>query len=78
MIVAGGERSISSRVDVFNGTHWKKFQNGLIDSRHATGLAVDCVCNQIYIAAGSAWDGGVPINTTEIYFPGGTEVACLA
>jgi hypothetical protein len=78
LIVSGGERSISSRVDVFNGTHWKKFQNGLIDSRHATGLAVDCVCNQIYMAAGSASDGGYPISTTEIYFPGGTDVACLA
>jgi hypothetical protein len=78
MIVAGGERSISSRVYVFNGTHWEKFQNDFIDSRHGTGLAVDCVCNLIYMAAGSGSDGGAPINTTEIYFPGGTEVACLA
>lgn len=78
MIVAGGERQISSSVYAFNGTNWEKFQNGLVDSRHATGLAVDCVCNAIYIAAGSSQDGGVPISTTEIYFPGGKDVACAA
>ena len=50
LIVAGGERSISSRVDVFDGQNWQTFTNGLNDSRHGTGLAVDCVRNRIYIA----------------------------
>jgi hypothetical protein len=76
LVVAGGERGISSRVDAFDGTRWVTFQNGLVDSRHATGLAIDCVCNLIYIAAGSTSNGGAPINTLEIYYPGGSEVAC--
>lgn len=65
LLVAGGERSTSSRVDAFNGTHWQRFQYGLDDSRHASGLAVDCICNLLCIAAGSGSNGGAPISTTE-------------
>ena len=49
LIVAGGERSISSQVDVFDGQNWQTFTNGLNDSRHGTGLAIDCERNRIYI-----------------------------
>lgn len=69
LIVAGGERDISSRVDVFDGTNWETFTNGLIDSRHGTGLAVDCQRNLIYIASGSPKDGGGTTTSMEIYTP---------
>jgi hypothetical protein len=70
MIVAGGERIISNRVDVFDGSTWQTFQNGLIDSRHGTGLAVDCVRNLIYLASGGSENGGGRVSTSlEIYAP---------
>jgi hypothetical protein len=65
LIGAGGERGISSH---FDRVRWTTFQNGLVVSCHATGLAIDCFCNLMYIAAGSTSNGGSPINTLEIYF----------
>jgi hypothetical protein len=69
LIVAGGEGNISSRVDVFNGSTWQTFTNGLIDSRHGSGLAFDCVRNLIYIASGSPNGGGGQTKSMEIYTP---------
>jgi hypothetical protein len=69
LIVAGGERSISSRVDVFDGTRWQTFTNGLVDSRHGTGLGVDCTRNRIYIASGAPNNGGGQALSLEIYTP---------
>jgi hypothetical protein len=69
LIVAGGERSISGRVDIFDGTNWQTFANGLNDSRHGTGLAVDCIRNKIYIASGAPNNGGGQTTSLEIYTP---------
>ena len=78
-MVAGGEGSGKAwdRVDVFDGTSWTTIDN-LVRGRHGSGLAVDCVCNQIYIASGAAAQGGGPeIKSVETYFPGGIDVPCL-
>lgn len=61
MILAGGERQLEDRVDVFGGQNWETFTNGLNVARHGSGLAVDCVGNKIYIASGSPNGGGVVI-----------------
>jgi hypothetical protein len=80
LIVAGGEGNSSTfdRVDVFNGTTWNTIDN-LVVARHGTGLAVDCVCNQIHIASGSASAGsGLEIQSVETYFPNGIDTPCRA
>jgi hypothetical protein len=74
LMVAGGEGfgQAWSNVDVFDGTSWKSLK-GLQRARHGSGLAVSCICNEIYIASGSGSQGGSPeLTTTERYLPVGS------
>jgi len=78
LMVAGGEGfgKAWDQVDVFDGTAWETVES-LQTARHGTGLAVDCACNQIYIASGSGDQGGSPeLMSTETYFPGGVDASC--
>lgn len=79
LMVAGGEWSGSlprSNVVVFDGQNWLSIAS-LTVARHGTGLAVDCVCNQIYIAAGAGSRGGRnEIASVETYFPNGVDEPC--
>jgi N-acetylneuraminic acid mutarotase len=80
LIIAGGEASGKawSNVDVFDGSTWTTLSSMNI-GRHGSGLAVDCVCNAIYIASGSAGFGGGPeITSVETYFPDGADISCQA
>jgi hypothetical protein len=79
LMVAGGEgfKKAWSNVDVFDGTSWTAVDS-LNRGRHSTGLAVDCICNQITIASGSARQGNLEIRSVETYFPNGVDVPCLA
>jgi len=71
LIIAGGESDLTNRVDVFDGTTWETFDNGLNQARHGSGLAIDCQRNLIYIASGSPKNRGGNTNSLEIYFPDG-------
>jgi large repetitive protein len=74
LMVAGGEGfgQAWSNVDVFDGTSWTSL-NGLFIPRHGSGLAVSCICNEIYIASGCGAQGGSPeLTTTERYLPVGS------
>ena len=80
LMIAGGEGGGKAwkNVDVFDGTTWTSIAD-LNVGRHGSGLAVDCVCNQIHIASGAAGQGGGPeIKSIETYFPDGVDEACLA
>lgn len=81
LMIAGGEGygKAWSRVDVFNGLSWTTVGN-LSVARHGSGLAVDCVCNQIHIAGGASSQGGKTNETRSIetFFPGGVDAACSA
>jgi N-acetylneuraminic acid mutarotase len=85
LIVAGGETwsdeqggaKAWANVDVFDGTSWTSLAS-LKDSRHGTGLAVDCECNQITIASGSGKNGGgLELKSVETWFPNGAEKQCV-
>jgi N-acetylneuraminic acid mutarotase len=78
LMVAGGEGGGRAwdNVDVFDGKSWTSIAN-LQRGRHGSGLAVDCVCNQIHVASGAADQGGGPeIRSIETWFPGGANVPC--
>lgn len=80
LIVAGGEDFGAgvalNKVHIFDGSSWEEIDN-LNVQRHGSGLAVDCVCNQIHIASGSSSGGGSPeITSLETYFPTGEDVPC--
>lgn len=79
MMIAGGEGSgdAYSRVDVFNGSSWKKGPS-LREKRHGSGLAVaKCTCGQIFIPSGSGSQGGSPeLFSTERFVPAGKPVKC--
>lgn len=78
LMVAGGEgyHEAWNQVDVFDGTSWQTV-GSLQVARHGTGLAVDCSCNQIYVASGAGAQGGFPLlDSTETYFPTGVDVSC--
>lgn len=79
LLVAGGEGGgIWDRVDAFDGKVWRKWDS-LNIARHGTGLAVDCVCDAIYIASGSAGQGGGPeVPSVETFFPEGVDTPCNA
>jgi hypothetical protein len=80
LMVAGGEGfgKAWSNVAVFNGTTWTTVDN-LNIGRHGTGLAVDCTCQQIHIAAGSIVQGGkTETKSIETYFMNGVDTPCLA
>lgn len=79
LLIAGGEGSGKAwdNFDVFDGTSWTKLDN-LNIGRHGTGLAVNCACNQIYIASGAASQGGGPeIRSVETFFLGGKDEPCV-
>lgn len=79
MMVAGGEGDdrAYNRVDVFDGTLWKKAPF-LIEGRHSSGLAVaKCSCGHIFIPSGSGNIGGGPeLSTTELYIPFKAKPQC--
>ena len=85
LMVAGGEggsKTISkeawANVDVFDGTTWTSIDS-LNIGRHGSGLAVDCNCNQIYIASGARTLGGrSEVTSVETLFPNGVDVPCTA
>lgn len=80
LLVAGGEGGGKAwnEVHAFDGSQWTALPP-LNVGRHGSGLAVDCVCDQIIIASGAASQGGGPeITSVEIYFPDGQESECLA
>jgi N-acetylneuraminic acid mutarotase len=80
LMVAGGEGfgKAWSNVDVFNGTSWTTLDN-LNIARHGTGLAVDCICQQIHIAGGAIVQGGKnETRSVETYFLNGIDAPCLA
>jgi hypothetical protein len=79
LMIAGGEGfgKAWSNVDVFDGTTWTAVDS-LNVARHGSGLAVDCICNQITIASGSSKQGNREIKSVETYFPNGVDTPCLA
>ena len=80
LIVAGGEggskaskKEAWANVDVFDGKSWVSIDS-LNHPRHGSGLAVDCFCNQIYIAGGASTQGGRDETTSvETLFPKGID-----
>ena len=81
LMVAGGEGfgKAWKNVDVFDGKNWTSIAP-LNLQRHGSGLAVDCICNQIYIASGSTSQGSAVTETrsVETFFPGGVDARCPA
>lgn len=80
MMVAGGEGKrlkALGRVDVFNGSRWRRIPN-LAFGRHGTGLAVSrCACGQIFIAGGQGRQADrQPLDSTEVYLSNGMNVIC--
>jgi len=79
LMVAGGEGGGKAwdNVDIFDGNSWTSIAD-LNVGRHGSGLAVDCVCNQVHIASGAASQGGGnnEIKSVETWFPGGVDVPC--
>lgn len=64
-----------SNVDIFDGSVWTTGPS-LNQSRHATGLAISCSCNQVHIASGSIAQGATLTATTETLFAQGIKVPC--
>ena len=85
LVVAGGEggskttsKETWTNIDVFDGTTWTSMPS-LNVGRHGTGLAIDCICQQIYIASGARTLGGrFEIRSVETLFPNGVDVPCPA
>lgn len=78
LMIAGGEGNGQAydNVDVFDGSSWTPIDS-LVRSRHGSGLAFNCPCDQIYIASGSGNAGGTPeLFSVETYFSNGTDTAC--
>jgi hypothetical protein len=79
LIIAGGEGfgRAYSNVDIFDGKAWTSIDN-LNIGRHGSGLAVDCICEQIHIASGARTQGGSQeIKSVETLFANGVDVPCL-
>lgn len=63
-------------VEAFDGKSWSTMDS-LNVGRHSTGLAVDCLCDTLTIASGSAVSfGGPEIRSVEMYFPLGYDTPC--
>lgn len=78
LLVAGGEGDGKAydEVHAFDGNEWTQLAS-LSVGRHGSGLAVDCVCNQIIAASGATSEGGSQeTKSVEIYFPDGEEILC--
>lgn len=83
LIVSGGEGESTGQtwpnVEVFDGAtlSWTRLDD-LNRARFGHGMAIDCGCNQIYVAAGSAsWFVDVLVSV-ETYFPNGVDEPCSA
>lgn len=82
LIVSGGEALGRTwpNVDVFDGVSWTPLED-LVRSRFGHGMAIDCACNQMYVAAGAPtlpvllFDMLVSVET---YFPDGDDRRCSA
>jgi N-acetylneuraminic acid mutarotase len=61
LLMAGGEGSDQAwkNFEMLDGTIWTRLVD-LNIARHGSGLAVDCICNQIYIASGAGNQGSGP------------------
>lgn len=85
LMVAGGEggskapkKEAWSRVDIFDGKSWVSVDS-MNKPRHGSGLAVDCICNQIHIAGGATTQGGhYETAALETLFPKGIDSPCRA
>ena len=78
LLVAGGEGNgqIWNNFDVFDGTSWTTLDDMRV-GRHGSGLAVDCLCNQIHVASGGAAPGCCPeIRSLETFFLTGHDTQC--
>ena len=78
LMIAGGEGFGKAwpNVDVFDGTTWTSIAK-LNVQRHGSGLAVDCLCQQITVASGSNKQAsGGEMRSVETFFPGGVNVPC--
>lgn len=79
LVVAGGEGNNQAYADVhaFDGVSWVPIDS-LVVQRHGSGLAVDCVCNEIHIASGARTQGGSnEIASLETYFSDGIDNGVL-
>ena len=83
LLIAGGEvRGVGvgaiNSFNAFDGQEWVQLPK-MNQPRHGSGLAVDCVCNAIYIASGNGRaGGGMELLQVETFYPGGVEVPCNA
>jgi hypothetical protein len=69
LLMAGGEAlgKAYKNFDMFDGTNWTRLAD-LNFAVHGTGLAVDCVCNAIYIASGNGKAGsGMELASVETF-----------
>jgi Kelch motif len=78
LMIAGGEGSgvAFDTVEIFDGQTWKTL-NPLTTTRHGTGIARDCHCNQLHIASGAQKAGSDPeLKSIETFFPDGVDTRC--
>lgn len=67
LAIAGGERPGEPVVEVFDGESWTTMTD-VNNKRHGSSLAVDCLRNKIYLAAGTLQGGSQDnLDTMEIY-----------
>jgi large repetitive protein len=83
LIIAGGEQWTPSpgalkRVDVFDGKNWIRMAD-MKQTRHGSGLAVDCECQAIYVASGNLFaGGGRELPTMETFHSNGVKSHCFS
>ena len=78
LLVAGGEGNGQTwaNFEAFDGKTWTSLEDINIP-RHGTGLAVDCLCNQIHMASGAASPGShEELTSLETFFLAGEETVC--
>jgi len=66
LVVIGGEGGGGTfrEVEVFDGSSWTSLPS-IVRKRHGTGLAVNCDCNEWYIAGGAGKQGARPLLTRD-------------
>ena len=77
LVISGGVAlgQTFAAVDVFDGKKWTSLPD-LTAPRFGHGLAVNCDCNEMYVAGGVPSLFGIPFNnllTAETYFPSGDD-----
>jgi hypothetical protein len=77
MMLAGGEGFDRAwpNVDIFDGSTWTSAPD-MVESRHGTGIAISCECNQVHIASGSITQAETLTASTETLFPLGIDEVC--